>query len=401
MAILRLYIDEDWPAGNGSCDWALVDAGRVVSRGCSAPALWPRADDRGEPLTAVELALDPTLYSLHDTVLPRGARQSLAQLAGAALEDKLLDAPERYHFVRLSADKAAQATVLAMPSARLSEILASLRGLEQMPPITRAVALSSLLPAPGDAWSLWPAPGGRLLVHGRIGPAGAVGTLSLDHGVDLDRLVAASAGNQPERLCLLGVSREPISASLPIESQPAFDWAAGDWYAAPNVLVDAFRPSSGGSLTRGLRRAALFAALLLAAYGIGLLVEWRALAAREQSLKAELRQLATRALPGQPVILPLTQLATEADRIAHRRGQAGQGDFLSMTNLVADLLAPTGVRELSYGPGRLEVRLDRLDAARELAVNDVLSRTGFAAKVTRDKDETVLVIAWLALGASQ
>ncbi|MBV2184258.1 MAG: hypothetical protein KUL88_06935 [Rhizobium sp.] len=401
MATLRLYIDEDWPEGGGICDWALVDAGRSVSRGRSSPEFWPRVDSRGSPLAAMELALDPTLYSLHDVLLPQGARQGFARLAGAALEDKLLDAPERYHFVRLSPEKAAHATILAMPSSRLGEILASLRGLEGLPPITRAVAVSSLLPPPGDAWWLWPAPSGRLLVHGRIGPAGAVGTMSLDHGADVSRLLAASAGNPPGRLCLLGVFGEPVGASIPVESKAAFDWAAGDWYAAANMLIDAFRPTGSGSVMRGLKRAALFASLLLAVYGIVLLAEWRALAAREKSLQAELRQLATKVLPGQPLILPLAQLATEADRGAHRRGQAGQGDFLTMTNLVADLLAQAGVRELSYGPGRLEVRLDRLDAARELAVGDVLSHTGFAAKVTRDKEGTVLAIAWLAAGADQ
>lgn len=400
MAVLRIYIDEGWPEGGGVCDWAVVDAGRVVGRGRSSAELWPGTDGGGDPLDAIELALDPTLYSLHETQLPQGVRHGFAHLAGAALEDRLLDAPERYHFVRLSPEKTNPVTILAIPSPRLAEIIASLRRRESLPRITRAVAVSSLLPAARDVWWIWPAPGGRLLVHGGIGAAGALGTMALDRASDLNSVFATASGSPSGRVCLLGTPKEPIGLPVPVEPMPTLDWAAEDWYAAPNLLTGAFRPGGTGNLARGLRRAALAAILLLIAFTIGLTAEWRFLAAREAALRADLRQLAERALPGQPLVSPLTQLATEADRAAHRRGEAGQGDLLAMTNLVAEFVAPSGVRELSYSPGRIEFRLDRFDQGRERAMGDALSRTGFDAMITRGGNETVLVVSWLPAGAS-
>lgn len=392
MVTLRLYIDESWPERQKICDWALDDSGRIVGRGRTAPEHWPLANHAGEAIAEVEIALEPSQYSVHQINLPSQAKQPLNQLAGYALEDRLLEPPERYHFVALRhGGKDAATCVVAILASRLTHILSSLKSIAGLPAPRRVIPMHELLPAPEQAWLLWPAPGRRFLLHGQTS-----GTLYIDHGDDLASLLATAGGNAPTCIRLIGEASEPMPVSVPIEQASPFDWASADWEKATNLLSGGFRPIGDGATWKAWRRAAVWAGALIAAHGVLSIGEWIWLASREKALKTEIRQLAGKALPGEPVIAPLAQIAVAADRERHRHGKVGYGDFLAMTRMASDVLGADNLTEMAFAPGRMEFRYTELPPNREQAAREAFARAGMEVRVARGAEGIRLIAAWMA-----
>jgi type II secretion system protein L len=386
MAVLRLYIDESWPQHDRACDWALLDAGRVVQRGRSAPEHWPG----GKSVTSLEAALDPGQLSVHSVALPTRARQALAQLAAMALEDRLLEEPERYHFVpagRFAPD--GETRVLVILRSRLSALIAALAQLRpQVPPLRRLVAAADLLPRERDAWTLWPAPAGRWVLA-----ASATGCFSLAEAAEAIPLLAA--GGAPG---LLACGAKPGPMPLPVIEAPLFDWATGEWPAATNLLCGPFAPPGRHPGWQSWRPVAWTTALLAAAYGLLTVVEWIELSRRETALKAEIRQLASRALPGEPLATPLVQLLAAADAQRHRAGQAGRGDLPALATVLAEALGPVTVTEMNYAPGRIEWRVEGLTADRARAAREILARSGLDLRTAPAASGLHLTVGWWLAG---
>lgn len=380
MAVLRLYLEQGWPGDNPACDWALVDSGRVVRRGCSAPEHWPG----GETVTALEAVLDPGQFSVHQVPLPARARQPFAQLAASALEDRLLEEPERCHFVAAGRQPAEETRIVVLPRARLATLVTTLGAIHGCGP-TRLVAAGDLLPRAGDAWVLAGLPGGRWLLEG------AAGSFAIDAVADLPGVLAALA---PPRLAVCGPAPLPLAA----EALPVFDWAESDWSAAPNLLTGEFRPAGAAAGLRAARRLAWAAGVAVAAYSLVTVAEWASLAHRQSSLKAEIRQLAARALPGEPLAAPLRQLLAAADRQRHRAGEAGRGDFAALAGLVGEALGPASLQEMNYGPGRIELRLAALEPSREEGLRQALARSGLELHVLRGAAGVQVTAGWWLAG---
>lgn len=396
MLTLRLYIDESWPDRQRACDWALVEAGRIVGRGRTAPEHWPLTNDSGDAVTRLELVLDPAQYSLHDIGLPPRARQAQSQLIGYALEDRLLETPERYHFVvTRGAENAATTRVVAILSARLAHILASLEKIAGLPAPTLAVPMHELLPPAGDAWLLWQTPDARLLVHGL-----GIGSMHIASASDIAPLLTTAGTRAPSSIRLIGKARDSVPASVPIVTEPHLDWASGDWNSATNLLAAAFRPASTGTwkIWRGM---AVAAGLLLAVHGVLVVGEWIWLANRAAALKKEIALMAGKALGDEPLVAPLAQLVAASDRLRHRRGEVGQGDYLALVRHVAEELGTARIEEMQYGPGRIELRFPELAADKEMAAREAFARAGLDVRVTRATGGVRMLAAWMLPGAEK
>ena len=365
---LRVYLADGWPDRREACEWALVEDGRVVRRGCSAAAHWPMAD-------AVEGMLDPSLVGCHVVrlpVVPRAEHHRTAAYA-YALEDRLPDDPDRYHFA-VGAESPAGTRVVAVARARLTDLLGTFRRLGRR--LDRLVAAAEVLPATGGDWLLWRSPADTLVLQ-----AGAHGTCPIDSVADLAPLMAGAAP-PPERLRLIAGCdlATGVVAGVPVVDGGRFDWAAADWDCAIDALVGEFRP---------LRRAGDWRrALLLAAIAVGLyttisLGEWGWLAWRQAALNRAIEDIAAKALPGQPLVAPLAQLANAAGVQQHRRGESAIGDFVFLAERSAALAGDKPVQAFDYESGRLTMQLDGLDPDRETAVRQALAAAGLELRVAR------------------
>lgn len=397
MLILRLYIDESWPDHQRACDWALIEAGRIVGRGRTASEHWPTSNDHGDVVTHLEIVLDPAQYSLHDITLPPRTKQSQYRLIGYALEDRLLEAPERYHFVVAAGSKKAERTrVIAILATRLAHILASLKHITSLPGAIRAVPMHELLPPAEDTWLLWQTPDARLLVHGQ-----SIGSMHIERPADLAPLLAAAGTNAPTRIRLIGQMQEPVVTSLPVVSEAPMDWASGDWRNVTNLLMDAFRPANDRVTWKSWRNVAAVAGLLFIAHTALTIGEWIWLANREKALKAEIAQAASKVLAGEPAIAPLAQLISASDRVRHQRGEVGHGDYLALVRIVAEVLDTTKIEEIHYGPGRIEFRFQDLAADREKIAREAFARAGLEVRVNRGANGVQMLAAWMIPGATK
>jgi general secretion pathway protein L len=384
MATLRLYVEDGWPERQRACEWALLDAGRVLHRGRAAPEHWPAAD-------VTEGMLDPALLGCYRVRLPARARQERERLAVYALEDQLLEDPERYH-VAVGADADSGTPVLTIARGRLAALVDALAALGRPP--DRLVAAAELLPRRAAEWLLWQSPAGSLNLQ-----AGGDGACPLDSIADIPPLLAG-AKPPPDRLCVL--ARDTVAGALaaaklpvPVVDGGSFDWADADWQRATNLLAGAFAPRRRWGQWRQALRWGLVALGLYAALVLG---EWATLAWRQAALARELRQIAQTALPGQPIVAPLAQLVAAADEQRHRRGEAGLGDFLALTLRAADLTTAGEVEALDYEPGRLTMQIRRLDGERERTIRAALAMAGLDLRVARQANAVRLSIGTAAGG---
>jgi len=380
MASLRLYLAQGWPDRQRSCDWALVEAGRVISRGRSAPEHWPLADH-------TEGMLDPALLGCYVVKLPTKLRQGQERMLGYALEDQLLEDPDRYHFA-VGAESANGTRILAMARSHLTAMLAAFDGLGR--PLDRLVAAAELLPPTQEDWLLWQSPAQTLALQ-----IGSRGTCPVEAVADIGPLMAATTAS-PAQLRIIvtpELSVEVHSAGLPVPvvDGDALDWASLGWEAATNLLVGSFRPRR--KLGGRWRKALLWGGVALGLYTVVSLGEWAGMAWQSAKLKQNIQNTAHMALPGQPILAPLAQLAAAADLQQHRRGESGIGDFIVLALRAADLLATGSAQEISYETGRLTMQFDSLDAGREKTARDALAMAGLELRVARQAGAVRVAIA--------
>lgn len=366
MTTLRLYLEEGWPDRQRACDWALLDAGRVVGRGRSAPEHWPAADD-------VEAMLDPVLVGSYTVKLPGGVRQDSERLAAYALEDQLVEDPERYRCA--VGDTTPSGTrVLALPRSRLTALADALATLGRT--ANRMVAAADLLSRDEHEWLLWQNPAGAITLHT------SGGACPVANPADLAPLLAGSSHTRVRILAAtdVAVAWQAAVPGASIVAESTIDWAAGDWRGAINLLGGDFRaPRSAGRW----RRPILWASVALGLATVMVIGDWAGLAWRRDGLLSELRDTARTALPGQAIVAPLTQLTAATDRAAHRQGASGFGDFLVLAERAAPLAAPGEVQEINYETGHLTMQLARLDSRQEAEAGQALTMAGLELRVAR------------------
>ena len=386
---LTLLITSDWPQQRRDCHWLLrANDGRVLSRGCSEPAHWPGvATNEGVPL-GCELLLAGHQVASQTARLPQN--RLTQEVAAAALEEQLLDAPEQLLFAigPATADDSFNVGVIARQ--RLESLLAVLRelGLE----VGSAWPLGLAL-APGHGWLLGDELNLALPEHG-------FATLPL----------------ADEWLALLPASATPFTIALPETPTAAvrrlLDLGESAGRLRCQTPEDAPRTPAGpgflvGSLAPPTRRLALLRPFLPAArLAAGLILgglllsaaQWAWHAVQAQSYRQEIASTFRQIQPQAAMVDPLLQLQRQVDQLRRINGRLADTDFLRLAEVLAAL--PAGsieIQELQFADGRLELAARVADEG-IARLHAAAGQRGLALKVTEspgggDQGSTKLLLS--------
>jgi general secretion pathway protein L len=370
--VLRLYVGEHWPQ-RAKLSWALLASdGAPLQEGESDPGHWPRADECEAVLSGAQGAWLRTRLPEH---LPRG---EASRLLANALEEKLMDEPERHHLT-VTDRRNGEVGVLVIARERLREIVKHLAALGR--PLSRAY--SELQTAPGDAQG-W---------HLAFGTDAAILRRGLHNAAPLD---VRSDGSPPALLVALAAAGRASADPAPIvtihcrpgDNAPgASAWekalqlqvrpgAAYRWFAidadSANLLHSEFAPSHRRREWLRRTKPALWLAGVVVAMDVALgaaQVGWQ----RYQLTGAEQRvaQMFQEAFPNVPVIDATAQIKRQLDPLRSSRGLLRSDDALALLADLADVLGSDGrdaMQELRFSEGVREVAFSPAIARKQLGV---------------------------------
>lgn len=358
MTTLRLYITEAWP-DEPACEWVLLgNNGLAEAGGTSPPADWPAAKR-----TELVLAGPQTIYLRLS--LPKGSRRPSARQIAYGLEDQLIRDPDKQHFT-LARQEGENADVIVIDRDRLAQIVAKLSELGRPP--TRIVSEMEVAEAPvHGAWSVM-----RRAQHAILQGAGPLPTCvdntdSAPPSALLTYLAHARTQEQmPAYLVvrnspgLVAIDTESWSAQLglPVELGDDYEWHRIDDRTC-NLLHGDFRSTNSESGSLKAVRSAIyvfFAVLVCSVIGnvIAIMAQRKEFANTRQAIQATVRS----ALPGQPLIDPVSQISASLKEARHAHGQLAENDFLSMLAGLGDGIAENAaasLKSLRYAEGKLSV----------------------------------------------
>src|SRR6266705_1452455 len=287
---LELWLPRNWPAEDSELRWRRVAAGGAVRQGAQ----------RGlEGLAPAEeiIVWTPAAETLFLRArLPTRSAAKIVQALPFALEEQLIDPPERLHFAFAHEADGALAVAVTRRE-RMESWLAALAAAGLAPTQLAPVTLS--VPLAERAWTL----------------------AFVDAPADLD-----SAGWR-EALGLPLESIQPGDASVP---------------AAPlDLLQQHYAPRAH---LAALKRAYVPAAALLAAWLFATLaldaIEWARLSRAASAAEEEMRALLLKSFPETRAILdPAEQMRRGLEDLSARSGVAAPGDMLSLLARAAPAIA--------------------------------------------------------------
>ena len=354
---LTLLIPDDWPQQRRDCPWLLRAAdGSIVARGCSEPVHWPGVGSGdGEPRPC-HVLLGGRQVAGHATLLP--ANRLTQEVAAAALEEQLLEAPERLLFAIRPAAGDGPCSVGVIASQRLESLLAVLREL--------GLAVCS-------AWPLGLAlqPGTSVLLGEDLTVAWPErGFVTLPLATDAETWLGALLVSEEALPVFLADEPTPALRRLLEQDESRLHCPA----AAEPPLAPAGHGFLVGALAPPPRRQALFRPFLPAArLAAGLALAWLLLATAQwtwhawqgrsyrQEIAASFRQI----LPQTAMVDPVLQLQRQVNDLRRASGLLADDDFLRLAAAIGTL--PAGsieIHEMQYADGRLALQARLAEAGR-------------------------------------
>ena len=363
---LELWLPGDWPGADAELRWRRTGAGGAVQRG-SQRGLEGLAS--ADEIVVWTPAAETLLLRAR---LPTRSAAKIAQALPFALEDQLIDAPEKLHFAfTLEGDGALAVAVTRRE--RMEGWLAALAAAGLAP--TRLAPVTLSLPLADRAWTLAFSDGEMVL---RCGLHAGFGGPRESHPPGWLHTALAEAraeSNAPERILLvdapgeidMGVWRAALG--LPLEAHPP---SAPGVPAAPLNLLQQ-RYTQRGRGTAALQRAYLPAAALLAVWLVFTLVfdavDWGRAAYRVHAAEEEMRALLVKSFPDTRVIVdPAEQMRRGLEDLGAKSGAASPGDMLYLLARASPAFereARLRVQALEYSDKTLSVRLAATQADAE------------------------------------
>ncbi len=380
MSILRLYINETWPA-NPACDWVLLGRdGQPAAEGHSEPRHWPAA-------LRCEVVLAGGQSVWLSARLPKAPKREQERLLRFAFEDQLVQEPDSQH-LSLTDHAGEEARVIVVARERLRQITAQLAALGRAPAL-----LWSELDAEEPPDGIW-----RLDVaatHGVLRGSG-VNAFALDLcGADappalLATVAAAREANRlPSTLVLCRAAGAPAIApsawqdalALPLTAGPAYRWA--EQATGSNLLHGEFRGASQhGAVIKQMRPALwLLAGAIAASFLVSVgEVLWQ----RHQLADAQAKMQAVfkATFPNQPLVDAPAQMRSQLNLARRAHGQLGDDDLVALLASVGEALgadARDALAGIKYEAGRLELTLAPQAVANTDAIVERLKTRGLAA----------------------
>ncbi|MBN8439830.1 MAG: hypothetical protein J0L95_17595 [Candidatus Accumulibacter sp.] len=386
---LILRIDPAWPA-TPSARWALLDErGQMLGEGESEARHWPAAES-----CCVVLAGAQCLWL--EATLPRAARRDEPRLLAYALEDRLLEDPEREHLTvshrRRHAENGGECLgVVAVDRDRLRQVLAQLAAIGRVPTL-----LCPEFPAKSDAehWQIVIDGAQAILVAGP-GNAAALDVAALL--VALEQQVAAARlnGALPKSIEL----RLAVGATAPQqldEACPGIDLQRGATYvwwqiaaqsAAVNLLHDEIASKTRANYLKRFKwplwlAGGAFALWLLGGTGE---VLWQRQTLSSLDSRMERTYLST--FPGNTAVAPATQMQQRLSLERGRHGLLKNDDLLALLACVVDVLgdeAAGSFGEVRYADGLLELSLKGALAGRAATFPARFAGSGLLTEVRNE-----------------
>jgi len=387
---LELWLPHDWPGADAELRWRRTGADGTVRRGSQRGLEGLAAADEIVVWTPAAETL------LLRARLPTRSAAKIAQALPFALEDQLVDAPEKLHFAFIREADGALAVAVTRRE-RMEGWLAALTAAGLVP--TRLAPVTFSLPLADHAWTLAFSDGELVLrcgVHAGFGgpreshPPGWLHTALAE---------ARAEKNAPERILLIDAPGEidteawHAALGLPLEAQASPGPAIA---AAPlNLLQQRYTQRGRGAVA--LQRAYLPAAALLAVWLVFTLVldavEWGRAAYRAHAADEEMRALLVKSFPDTRLIVdPAEQMRRGLEDLGAKTGAASPGDMLYLLARASPAFereARLRVQALEYSDKTLSIRLaatqadaDSLARAlRERSLEVTVDRAGGEARL--------------------
>ena len=322
---LELWLPRNWPAEDSELRWRRVAAGGAVRQGVQrgleglAPA---------EEIIVWTPAADTLLLRAR---LPTRSNAKIVQALPYALEEQLIDPPERLHFAFAHEADGALAVAVTRRD-RMESWLAALAAAGLAPTHLAPVTLS--VPLAERAWTLAFVDAEMVLRSGaRAGLGGPIERRppAWLHAALAEARAEASA---PERILLVDAPADLDCAAwrdalgLPVEAmRPGEASVPGD---PLDLLQQHYAPRAR---LAALKRAYIPAAALLAAWLAATLVfdavEWARVSSKARAAEEEMRALLLKSFPETRAILdPAEQMRRGLEDLGARSGIAAPGDML-------------------------------------------------------------------------
>ncbi|HYU70228.1 MAG TPA: type II secretion system protein GspL [Burkholderiales bacterium] len=372
---LELWLPRNWPAEDSELRWRRVAAGGAVRQGVQrgleglAPA---------EEIIVWTPAADTLLLRAR---LPTRSNAKIVQALPYALEEQLIDPPERLHFAFAHEADGALAVAVTRRD-RMESWLAALAAAGLAPTHLAPVTLS--VPLAERAWTLAFVDAEMVLRSGaRAGLGGPIERRppAWLHAALAEARAEASA---PERILLVDAPADLDCAAwrdalgLPVEAmRPGEASVPGD---PLDLLQQHYAPRAR---LAALKRAYIPAAALLAAWLAATLVfdavEWARVSSKARAAEEEMRALLLKSFPETRAILdPAEQMRRGLEDLGARSGIAAPGDMLFLLARAAPAIereSRVRAQGIEYAERALIIRIAASEADAESLARTLRARS--------------------------
>jgi general secretion pathway protein L len=362
---LELWLPRDWPREGAELRWRRVASGGAVQHGSQ------RGLEGIAPAEEIIVWTPAAETLLLRASLPTRSAAKIVQALPYALEEQLIEPPERLHFAYEHQEDGSLAVAVTSRE-RMDRWLAALAAAGLEPTRLAPVILSP--PLADRAWTL--AFAGDEIVLRCAPHAGFGGPIEPRPPAWLHAALAQarSESGAPERILVVDAPADLDFAAwrealgLPLEAIERRDGAAPA--ASLNLLQQRYAPRGRMS---ALWRAYVPAAALLAAWLAATLVfdaiEWTRLSWAARAADGEMRALLLTSFPETRAILdPAEQMRRGLEDLNARSGLAAPGDMLSLLARTAPALereSRVRVQSIEYAERALVLRLAAAEADAE------------------------------------
>ena len=372
---LELWLPRNWPAEDSELRWRRLAAGGAVRQGAQ----------RGlEGLAPAEeiVVWTPAAETLFLRArLPTRSIAKIVQALPFALEEQLIDPPERLHFA-FSHEADGALAVAVTRRERMESWLAALAAAGLAPTHLAPVTLS--LPLADRAWTLAFVDGEIVLRSGARAGLGGPAELRPPGWLHAALAEARTEASAPERILLVDAPADLDSAAwrqalgLPLEPMRPGDASVP---AAPlDLLQQHYAPRAR---LAALKRAYIPAAALLAAWLLATLaldaVEWVRLSRAARAADEEMSALLLKSFPETRAILdPAEQMRRGLEDLGARSGVAAPGDMLFLLSRAAPVIereSRVRVQGIEYAERALVIRVAASEADAESVARALRARS--------------------------
>ena len=353
---LELWLPRNWPGEDAELRWRR--SGDKVSEGSQ------RGLEGLAPAEEIVVWTPASETLLVRARLPTRSAAKIAQALPFALEEQLIDPPEKLHFA-FTQEADGGLAVAVTRKERMEGWLAALAAAGLAPARLAPVTLS--LPLADRAWTLAFSDGEMVLRCGLHAGFGGPRESQPPGWLHTALSEARAESNAPERLLLLGAPQELDSeawrAALGLPLETLAPSGAHVPTARLDLLQQRYAPSGGRGAA--LQRAYLPAAALLAAWLLLTLVldavEWGRTSYKARAADEEMRTLLMKSFPDTRVILdPAEQMRRGLEDLGSRSGVAAPGDMLFLLARVSPAFereARLRVQAVEYSDKTLKIRI--------------------------------------------